>query len=325
MRRDRESDQSIVFFSVQLFTTPSVASWLVEEMGMFERTLDIIEAYLLHDKRPLRNLVIDGDEYDQESYENNQTTRCDSHPFRNGRYVHLLQDLRYLMQLDYKGDALSKHYSLATGRYARLLRRFNAMDPNWRVVGQHVEYESEAWYNAFNLAFVLGKSTDGMARALAVGGEQVLTGALRLVLTELLLPLDRVNIDSLQNDIRLLLVSEGPVSFHHPLHWLAGQLFTQLCRTVGLPEAIKTFNSCLDAIINTIAADSPMESDAGPTGRRRDVAHLLLIDPPLRVWILLAQIRSGMWVRNGYSIRNQVRSLPLFNKRVFHCGEYEYY
>ncbi|KAF9527898.1 hypothetical protein CPB83DRAFT_907266 [Crepidotus variabilis] len=86
-------------------------------------------------------------------------------------------------------------------------------------------------------------------------------------------------------------VSTGWVSFHHSLHWLLAELFKhtgvlgdERLERVGYKNGLK-------------------EVVAGLVGER---GVLGVVDYPLRVLAMIAQIRTGLWVRNGFAIRGQL-------------------
>ncbi|KAI0321477.1 hypothetical protein OF83DRAFT_1051178 [Amylostereum chailletii] len=85
-------------------------------------------------------------------------------------------------------------------------------------------------------------------------------------------------------------VLEGWVSFHHSLQWLLAELFKHVdilsessLREVGL-------RSIRDILLRNAS----------------EKAVLTIIDFPLRVLAMVAQIRTGLWVRNGFAIRGQL-------------------
>ena len=81
---DREPPLNIVFLSVQLFTTPSIAAMLVAECDLLERIWEFLRSYLTS-----------GDEVSQARI-NSSMLDCESEPFQNRRYFHFFQDLRYV-------------------------------------------------------------------------------------------------------------------------------------------------------------------------------------------------------------------------------------
>ncbi|KAI7848553.1 hypothetical protein BDC45DRAFT_471139 [Circinella umbellata] len=92
-------------------------------------------------------------------------------------------------------------------------------------------------------------------------------------------------------------IAKEPVSFHHPYHWLLAELLShvrllkddtlrQLGWTNGFKSVLDKFNE----------HDSSRET------------FLAILEYPLRMRALLAQANCGVWVRNGFGIRNQART-----------------
>ncbi|EAU93649.2 hypothetical protein CC1G_02879 [Coprinopsis cinerea okayama7 len=93
-------------------------------------------------------------------------------------------------------------------------------------------------------------------------------------------------------------VAEGWVSFHHSLHWLLAELFksTHLLSEEKLREEFggtefDEYRSVRDVVLRCAGGEK---------------AVLAIIDFPLRVLAMVAQIRVGLWVRNGFAIRGQL-------------------
>ena len=107
-------------------------------------------------------------------------------------------------------------------------------------------------------------------------------------------------------------IAKEPVSFHHPYHWLLAELLSHVrllkddtLRQLGWANG---FKSVLDKFNEH---DSSRET------------FLTVLEYPLRMRALLAQANCGVWVRNGFGIRNQVRTnqsiiwFSVFKKRVW--------
>ncbi|KAG6913042.1 hypothetical protein DXG01_010253, partial [Tephrocybe rancida] len=79
--------------------------------------------------------------------------------------------------------------------------------------------------------------------------------------------------------------------FHHSLHWLLAELFknTDLLSVESLGQI--GMSNIRDVLIQQ-ANDKAM--------------ILTIIDFPLRILAMIAQIRTGLWVRNGFAIRGQL-------------------
>ena len=99
-------------------------------------------------------------------------------------------------------------------------------------------------------------------------------------------------------------VSEGWVSFHHALHWLLAELCKHVrllteenLRSVGVQGGLKGVFWRVNEqdILNVI--DFPLR------GMRYQFLSLSNIFDAL-VLAMIAQIRTGLWVRNGFAIRD---------------------
>ncbi|TFK28429.1 hypothetical protein FA15DRAFT_584399 [Coprinopsis marcescibilis] len=93
-------------------------------------------------------------------------------------------------------------------------------------------------------------------------------------------------------------VAEGWVSFHHSLHWLLAELFksTHLLSEERLQQEFG----------NTEFSEYKSMKDIVWRCAGGEQAILAIIDFPLRVLAMVAQIRVGLWVRNGFAIRGQL-------------------
>ena len=100
---------------------------------------------------------------------------------------------------------------------------------------------------------------------------------------------------------------EGWVSFHHSLQWLLAELFKHVdildevqLRTVGLSSIREVcLRNASSQAIQTII-DYPLR------GKYHVVFHSQEVLTCLSVIAMVAQIRAGLWVRNGFAIRGQV-------------------
>jgi hypothetical protein len=96
-------------------------------------------------------------------------------------------------------------------------------------------------------------------------------------------------------------VTSQPVSFHHPLHWLLAGL---LEHAHILDDEILKDAGWANGFYEAICLFS--------TSENQPVAHpdvlLPILDYPIRTIVFSSQIRAGVWVRNGYGLRTQVRA-----------------
>ncbi|KAJ1733245.1 E3 ubiquitin-protein ligase ubr1 [Coemansia biformis] len=117
-------------------------------------------------------------------------------------------------------------------------------------------------------------------------------------------------------------VSAHPVSFHHPLHWFMAELFQHIrhlsdsrARDYGFASVQDLVFSAFDTRLDRALDPNAPATGSGPQPRlhamsasdrlsaQRKLLHIL--DHPVRVCVIMAQIRAGLWVRNGFIIRLQ--------------------
>ncbi|KDQ17558.1 hypothetical protein BOTBODRAFT_185706 [Botryobasidium botryosum FD-172 SS1] len=294
---DREIETSIKYFAVQLFTVPSVAAHLVRNNDIITRLHSIITAFFTNqvtDKRltlpPNRVAEID----------------VDSAPFRSKRFMPVFSDLRYICTNSTVQELISSN-PLYIMQFCKVCQLFMGVNPNKRAAATHVEYETDSWINVFNVTLSLSRVVKVYGEAFVKGTTQQLVYVIAHVIGFILSvctlserQLDRmkyfpiafhdVEFNGALYNIVDFDVLTGWVSFHHSLHWLLAELFkhVDLLRDEALSEI--GYRNLSDVITRNI----------------RDQAFLIVLDFPLRVLAMTAQIRNGLWVRNGFAIRGQL-------------------
>ncbi|CAG8747262.1 29173_t:CDS:2, partial [Racocetra persica] len=354
---DREPEHSIVLFSVQLFTVPSISAILVTQYNFLSTIFAILHTFFTSDTvgGPI-NLHAKID--------------CDSDSFKNRRYFHIFQDLRYIISNDIVKKAVpNQHYYLA--QYLNLIALFQGMNPNVRATQQHVEYENDSWVNAFNATLQIAKSCRQFSECYAVDTATLCT-TIHMVLRKLYEicvrseddvdkmdetsdehqkealtpnwvtsapssyePLasttkssdgsdDKDGISSPirepefhdvtfpQNNYLLSFkvvkfeVASQPVSFHHPLHWFLAELLEHV--DLLDDDILKQYG--LDSLQNMILGFNVGSAETSLVNQKAIEKILGVLDYPLR-----AQIRAGLWVRNGFGIRGQCHHYREFSLR----------
>ncbi|KAJ1905419.1 E3 ubiquitin-protein ligase ubr1, partial [Tieghemiomyces parasiticus] len=346
--RDKGPEHSIILFSVQLFTVPSIARTLTMRNGFLYTIIRILRQFFVKDTPP--ELLARG------------VISCDSQAFRNRRYFHVFHDMRYLTGTKTCVRAMRDDTQFLD-LYLRFLRLFQGMDPIVRQMGNHVEYETDTWINAFNVTLQVAKSCRLLAncyfrrpRAFA----HALRACLRLILHTALkggeesggtnLPEYPVDPTPYFRSITLrwgatypvlsYSVSSGYVSFHHPLHWFLAQLLHRRQRLRRSALRAGGWDDFLALVwtFNCPGWDNgrPLGGDPDLVARlRRDPAQqrrlLLIFDYPIRVCCLMAQIRAYLWVRNGHlakssaahyceiTLRNNTFDLDVFLIQTAFC------
>lgn len=294
---DREAETSIKYFALQLFTTPTVASHLARHHKIVTRILAIITSFFtnqINEKRitypPTPGATID----------------VDSFPFKSKRFMPVFSDLRYLCHCEPVQQQIARNREYLA-QFAKTCQLFMCINPNKRAATNHVEYETDAWISVFNVTLSLSRVIKVYGEAFSRGGVAELIAAISTIIHHILMVctlsekrLDRTKFhpiafhevvfgETAYNVIDFN-VLEGWISFHHSLHWLLAELFKHVdllsedsLKAVGL--------SSVREVVLRYASEQ---------------AILTVIDFPLRVLAMIAQIRTGLWVRNGFAIRGQL-------------------
>ncbi|KAJ1887761.1 E3 ubiquitin-protein ligase ubr1, partial [Kickxella alabastrina] len=119
-----------------------------------------------------------------------------------------------------------------------------------------------------------------------------------------------------QYDIVRYDMATSPVSFHHPLHWFMAELCQHVALMTDTNAHALGFASVRDLVFSALDArldarlDAPLHSEVPYALSPHEVPFaqremLRILDYPVRVCVVMAQIRAGLWVRNGYVIRSQ--------------------
>ncbi|XP_029032051.2 E3 ubiquitin-protein ligase UBR2 [Osmia bicornis bicornis] len=272
IRDDHDHSFSIVSFSVQLFTVPTLAHHLIAHHDVL---FILLNTFISESSRKCN--AAGKLEFERDTP--NTTFK---------RALYMLQDLRYLLSYkpDVWTDELRKSFLQGLSLLLTLLSSMQCMDAVVRQVGQHMEYEPE-WESAFNLHIRLSPVIS-LALQWCGSDQIVLIKAFRLVLRRLyeqpgheigppqVRELADHSATCLQYD-----VSSEPVSIHLPLSRFLAGLFPYL-------EKHDLHFQCAEFINHT-----------KPTLEQ-------IIEPVLATQVMIAQVHSGMWKRNGYSLLNQL-------------------
>ncbi len=164
LSHDREPELSMVFFSVQLLTAPSVATHLALEFSMIERIWCTLSLYLFttSDGEPLPDILKKIPPGDVQP----GLLECSNNKIlRSRRYAQMFSDLRYLLHTPDISKVLDANDEIARF-YLEFITPFSGIDPNQRQLDVHVEYESESWVNAFNVIIPIAKNSRSFVHAL---------------------------------------------------------------------------------------------------------------------------------------------------------------
>ncbi|WEW58063.1 E3 ubiquitin-protein ligase ubr1 [Emydomyces testavorans] len=315
---DREPDHSIINLSLQLLTTPSITEEVVERGNFLTNIMAILYTFLttrqVGEARDVNPSV---------------TLAMDSGSITNRRLYHFFLDLRYLLSSEHVQSRIrvERQYLL---QFLDLVKLPQGICPNVRAVGEHVEYETDSWISAsllmreinrlcrlFCEAFQPDRLKEGqshltdaiVASAVATMVNSVGIERKRFDQAEVKdlarfksVPYVEFEIDAFNQVSRHrivdFVVERGSISFHHPLHYTLSWLL----------ECGRTMPSETVRELLLRAADISKQKFVGSPAQAFDTEDIVLamFDYPLRVCAWLAQLKAGMWVRNGLSLRHQM-------------------
>jgi E3 ubiquitin-protein ligase UBR1 len=313
---DREPDHSIINLSLQLLTTPSITEEVIERGNFLTNLMAILYTFLT-----TRQVALPKD------LDPGATLGFDAGSVANRRLYHFFSDLRYFLASPFVQSKArgGSHYLF---QFLDLAKLSQGICPNVRAVGEHVEYETDAWISASLLTRDINKlcrqfaeayyvSKDSSPTALRATWDAISHAAGIAIINSVGMERWRFLQAEIKDQVRFhdvgpfgykvvdFVVEKGSLSFHHPLHytlsWLleCGKDFKQ--SIMALQDAARSFLSHLHEV-PLGRDDSAMKTALVSV----DDALLAMFDFPLRVCAWLAQMRANLWVRNGMSLRHQM-------------------
>ena len=320
---DREPDHSIINLSLQMLTSPSITEEVIERGNFLTHLMAILYTFLTS-----RQVGFPKD------VSSSATLAFDTGSVTNRRLYHFFNDLRYFLSSEpvQRKVREERQYLL---QFIDLVKLSQGICPNVRAVGEHVEYETDAWIGAslltreinklcrqFSDSFSAIKSKGKVGAGIA---SVIYTSAFATILNSV--GLERQRFDQTEiKDIagfkqlrqfefeavpgrcgnkthRIIdyVVETGALSFHHALHYTLSWLI----------EGGKSLsNAEIRSILYKASADfikqyGPLRPSFQGFYEPED-ALLAMYDFPLRVCAWLAQMKAGLWVRNGMSLRHQM-------------------
>ncbi|KAE8554921.1 hypothetical protein EYB25_003468 [Talaromyces marneffei] len=323
---DREPDHSIVNVSLQLLTTPSITEEIVHRGDFLTKVMAILYTFLT-----TRQV---GEPWEVNP---NATLAFDAGSVTNRRLYHFFLDLRHLLLSEYVQSRIrtEEQYLL---QFLDLVKLPQGICPNVRAVGEHVEYESDAWIGASILMREINRLCrqfcESFRHPTAENGQNLVRAIKAAAIYAIVhstcverkrfdqaeikeyikfkqLPLFDFEVTSEGNIHRHrvvdFVVDKGSISFHHALHYTLSWLL----------ECGRDMSRELMRDILLEAAQTANEKHVHDKHLSNEDLLLAMFDYPLRVCAWLAQMKAGMWVRNGLSLRHQMSQYRGVSSRDF--------
>ncbi|KAI7510502.1 hypothetical protein KC347_g4270 [Hortaea werneckii] len=327
---DREPDHSIINLSVQMLTTPSITEEVVERANFLTNLMAILYTFVTTRQVSFPELCSPRASL---SFESGAVT--------NRRIFHFFVDLRWMFNSAFIQKKLreEQRYLLQFCDLAKLLQ---GVCPNVRKIGEHVEFESEGWIAASmvvkeidRLAKMIGHAfelpiddeteaaerSELLKHAIRMLGQVTMINAFgyerrRFTQAELrddmawhlIGPFDGAErkVYSVPNFV----VQSEPMSFHHPLHYLLSWLLEngKAMSREEMRSLLHFGPRDLKDPYNPPFSRHGTANPPAPSDLTADELLSAIFEHPLRTYVWLSQMKSGMWVRNGITLRHQAHT-----------------
>lgn len=245
---DREPDNSVTQFSVQLFSAPSVAIHLATQ-GFLIRVVQLLYAFFTQQERERHGAAIDVPSRRVLAIPPESASGPidpESPMFKHKKYYFLFQDLQHLLFHTSVQQFVLKHEDNFLPTVLDFLELFSGMNSQVRASTTHVEYENDSWVAAFNLTIHLSKLAKTVGKAFHQPcddreSRRLFVDAIfhrTLLFLKEQLPIEDTDMRSVllrtvpfngkQWHVIDFQVSQQPVSFHHPIHLMYAEMLKNL-------------------------------------------------------------------------------------------------
>jgi E3 ubiquitin-protein ligase UBR1 len=330
---DREPEHSVLFLSLQIITTPSITAEIVERGNFLTNLMAIIYTFLTTRQVGYPTEV-----------DLSATLAIDQGVVFNRRATSFYHDMKYLFNLDIVKERIRKEPRYLM-QFLDIAKIHQGICPNVRAIEEHVEYEMETWLSLSNVmsevmrlcrlfaeSFTIRsmddqehlqralRTTAGITIINCLGGERkrFTQGEIKNgILFKDLYPCEFSGEEKSKAGDRILpqivtyQVDSEPISCYHPMHYLLSWLIAE-CR--GYPvEHVRSLLHFTKDDLNELQQPKSTYSLASTSTAEENL--LSMFEFPIRVCVWMAQIRSGMWVRNGLSLRHQLQQYKSVSRR----------
>ncbi|CAN8099791.1 unnamed protein product [Discula destructiva] len=310
---DREPDHSIINLSLQMLTTASITAEVVERGNFLTSLIAILYTFLT-----TRQVAYPWNVSDS------AVLAFDTGSVTNRRMYHFFTDLKYLFLSTHVQERLRAEEKYMM-QFLDLVKLHQGICPNTRAIGEHVEYETDTWISASLITREINRLCRLFSRAFETAEPAHFEWAIRLAAKTVIFnsiggERNRFSQAEIKDEVRFktltdfefdpgskyevvkFVVEEQPISFHHALHYTLSWLIE--CGKSMSVEQLRTMLSFTD---HDLKGQPRLMGKKSPLKRKYAPEDYLMaaFDFPLRVCAWLSQMKAGMWVRNGMSLRHQ--------------------
>jgi E3 ubiquitin-protein ligase UBR1 len=321
---DREPDHSIINLSLQMLTSPSITEEVIERGNFLTNLMAILYTFLTS-----RQVGFPQD------VSSSATLAFDTGSVTTRRLYHFFTDLRYFLSSEPVQRKVREEGQYLL-QFIDLVKLSQGICPNVRAIGEHVEYETDAWIGASLLTREINKLCRQFSESFSITNSKrksneniadvIYTSAFATIVNSVGLERNRFDQTEIKEitgfkELRAFefedtisghyggkthrvidyVVETGALSFHHALHYTLSWL-VEGGKSLSNPAMRGIlFQASSDFIKQYGHLQSSIQGYYEP-----EDALLAVYDFPLRVCAWLAQMKAGLWVRNGMSLRHQM-------------------
>lgn len=301
---DREADLSLLLWGMQLFPVPAIATAAVKDMDILHTLLQVLTSYFTEqfEQQHLRIPPAVVPRID-----------ADVEVLRTKKWQTMFGHLKLILQSKGVQELLLDQHE-AFNEVISFISLFTGMIPHIRAVEEHVEYESDSWIRALSATIDLSRVTTSLGQVFEKASRSGLIRAITEVglhisyNCRLLSPVldsekfspptqHAVSVFGKTFDVISFDIDTEWVSIHNPLHWTLAEAI----RRIPLKHDPGSSVSSRRDVIAWVTASSPDVADPLLTFNLQ-----ITLESPLRTVAHLAQVRAGLWVRNGIAMRGQL-------------------
>ena len=320
---DREPDHSIINLSLQMLTSQSITEEVVAKGNFLTNLMAILYTFLTTRQVGFPSKI-----------NPNATLGFDAGSVANRRLYHFFSDLRFFLASHFVQGRIreEKQYLF---QYLDLAKLSQGICPNVRAVGEHVEYETDAWISASLLTREINKLCRQFAESFQLPSgrisspedpvcEAISQTAQVTIMNSVGMERRRFEQGEIKDlvqfhtvgpfatssgsaEVRVVkfAVATGALSFHHPLHYTVSWLLEIGKETQHALNSLKmAAEHCVARLHESLLG--PQDAGINSTLLNGEDALLAMFDYPLRVCGWLSQMKANMWVRNGMSLKHQM-------------------
>ncbi|KAJ3322855.1 hypothetical protein HDV06_002716 [Boothiomyces sp. JEL0866] len=344
--KDNNYEQSLIHLSVQLLTSPSIVHFLLTETNLVNDILLVLKSFYLQfiysNNINLKDSFFDSITFSQSKQLNKYPTLelKEFRPQNIRKMIHIFNDIYYITSGISIPNAQGNFVLFSESNIKSLLEYFGifeAMCPQKRALFNHVEYEWEQYQLATEVSFSFLRIENHIAQSYITACKNTDVSQILNFVSEINDALLKWSLEAHYSyikengiasfgfrdvevypgvtcrvpDIRVAIFE---VSLYHPLLCLYGTLMAQIPKYLHFQSSTNTMLMIEEVIFGSPSPNLPnfvnstqLSLESLSRNLTESDRQLLIYDGVFQFISFIAQIRSGLWVRNGLTILEQAK------------------